>query len=170
MSEKVWSGHYIAAHRDGTWEWAERVRNIRAAVILAIDDGHVLLVEQFRMPLGQLSLELPAGLVGDEDAAERVETAAARELEEETGYRAGRITSLGEFCPSPGMTSERFVLLRADQLTRIGEGGGVGDEDIKVHRVALDAVPDFVAARRAKGVAVDVKVALLLASAFLRSG
>lgn len=168
MSEKVWEGRYLAVRKDGTWEWAERNRDIAAAVILAVDEGRVLLVEQYRVPLGQRCLELPAGLVGDDAAGEGVEVAARRELEEETGYHADRIEVLGEFASSPGMTSERFTLVRATGLTRVGEGGGVPGEDITVHRVALGEVADFVAGKRREGVAVDAKVILLLAGGWLR--
>lgn len=166
-STKVWEGRYIAVRKDGRWEWAERNRDIAAAVILAVNEGQVILVEQYRVPLGQRCLELPAGLVGDDTAGEGVETAAARELEEETGYRAERIDVLGEFCSSPGMTSERFTLVRAKGLTRVGEGGGVPGEDITVHRVPLDEVAVFVAGKRGEGVAVDAKVILLLAGGWL---
>ena len=62
-----WQGRFIAAKTRGRWEYVSRTRNIRAAVILAIDDGHVILVEQFRVPLGCRTIELPAGLVGDHD-------------------------------------------------------------------------------------------------------
>ena len=163
----MWEGRYIAVRKDGTWEWAERNNSIAAAVILAVDEGHVILVEQYRLPLGQRCLELPAGLVGDDEAGEGVESAAARELEEETGYRAERIEVLGEFASSPGMTSERFMLVRAHGLTRMGEGGGVPGEDITVHRVALTEVARFVVAKRSEGVAVDAKVILLLAGGWL---
>ena len=161
--ETVWQGEYLAMRRQGTWEYVGRARGIRAAVIVAIDDGHVILVEQFRMPLGRRCLELPAGLVGDEMEGEAIEAAATRELEEETGYRAARVVSLGDFFSSPGMASEGFTLLRAEELTRVGEGGGVAGEDIAVHRVALDALPAFVADKRAAGVGMDVKLLLLLA-------
>ena len=70
--------------------------------------------------------------------------------------------SLGEFFSSPGMMSESFTLVRAHGLTQIGEGGGVGSEDITVHRVPLGRVEDFVAAARARGVAIDVRVMSLL--------
>ncbi len=168
MSDQVWSGRYIAVRKQGTWEWAERAHGIGAAVILAIEDGHVLLVEQYRVALGQRCLELPAGLIGDEETGEDIATAAARELEEETGYRAGRIEALGEFAASPGMTSERFTLVRAHGLERVGAGGGEQSEDITVHRIELIDASRFVAARRADGVAIDAKVALLLADGFLR--
>ena len=165
--EVVWEGRFIAAKRRGKWEYVSRTRGVSAAVILAVDEGHVLLVEQYRVPLGRNCLELPAGLIGDEAQGEEAATAAIRELEEETGYRAERMIDLGRFHASPGMSSEGFTLLRAEGLTRTGEGGGVEGEDILVHRVPLGDVPSFVAAKRAEGCAMDVKMLLLLASSLL---
>ena len=166
--ETVWQGKFITAKRQGRWEYVARARCIRAAVIVAVDDaGHLLLVEQYRVPLGRRCLELPAGLIGDGGDDEADEIAAARELEEETGYRAARIESLGEFFSSPGMVSESFTLVRAHGLTRVGEGGGVEGEDIVVHRVPLDGIEDFVAAKRAEGCGIDVRVAMLLAGGLL---
>lgn len=157
-----WRGRFLEVRTRGSWEYAARTRDVAAAVILAIDDGHVILVEQFRVPLGARCLELPAGLVGDEEAGEAIETAAGRELEEETGYRAERLTAMGSFASSPGMTSETFTLVRAEGLTKVGEGGGVAGEDILVHRVALDGLAGFVAAKRAEGVVIDVRMLALL--------
>jgi ADP-ribose pyrophosphatase len=166
--ETVWEGKYIKVVRQGTWEYVSRTRGVTAAVILAIHEGHVILVEQYRVPVGANCIELPAGLVGDETAGEAVEAAAARELEEETGYRAARIVNLGRFHASPGMSSEAFTLLRAEGLTKVGEGGGVGaHEQIEVHRVALDQVPAFLESKRAEGACADVKLLLLLASSLL---
>ncbi len=159
----AWEGRFLAAKTRGKWEYVSRTRNIGAAVILAFDAGHVLLVEQYRVPLGCNCLELPAGLVGDETAGEAAETAAIRELEEETGYRASRMTDLGRFHSSPGMTSEGFTLLRAEGLRKVGAGGGVAGEDIAVHRVPVEDVHLFVQAKRAEGCAIDVKLLLLLA-------
>ncbi len=160
--ETVWSGRFLEMKQRGRWEYVGRVGGTQAAVVLAIDDGHVILVEQYRVPLGRRCLELPAGLVGDEEAGETAEVSAARELEEEAGYRAERVTSIGTFYASPGMVSECFTLVRAEGLTRIGDGGGTADEDITVHRVALSGIVDFVAERRAVGVAIDVKLLTLL--------
>ena len=165
--ETMWQGKFIEAKKRGRWEYVGRARSIRAAVILAIDAGEVILVEQYRVPLGRNCLELPAGLVGDEDASESFETSAARELEEETGYRPATITSLGEFYSSPGMVSESFTLVRAEGLTRVGDGGGEEEENIIVHRVPLAEIADFIAAKRAAGVAIDVKLLLLLAQSIL---
>lgn len=163
----VWEGRYLSVQKEGTWEYAARVGGIAAAVIIAIDDGHVLLVEQYRVPIGCNCLELPAGLVGDEEAGESVAVAAGRELEEETGYRADRIDDLGVFQSSPGMTSECFTLVRATGLTKVADGGGDAQENITVHRVPLNDVSAFVAAKRAAGVAVDAKMLLILAGSIL---
>lgn len=166
--ETAWEGKYIKVTKQGTWEYVSRTRGVTAAVILAVEDGHAILVEQYRVPLSAMSLELPAGLVGDEEQGEEVESAAIRELEEETGYRAGRVVNLGRFHASPGMSSEGFWLLRAEDLTRVGEGGGVAGEDIKVHRVPLQDVPAFVEQKRQEGAKIDVKMLLLLGSVFLQ--
>jgi len=164
--EIMWEGRFITARRRGRWEYVGRARGIHAAVILAIDEDaegrHVLLVDQFRVPLGRRCIELPAGLVGDEEEGEESMLAATRELEEETGYRPARMEALGEFYSSPGMVSESFTLFRAHDLTRTGEGGGVDGEDIRVHRVALAGLSDQIAAWREQGYAMDVKLLLLL--------
>ncbi len=165
--ETVWQGRYIAVKQQGRWEYVSRTRGISAAVIVAIDDGHIILVEQYRVPLGKICLELPAGLVGDDSEGEPAASAAIRELEEETGYRAERMTELGHYFSSPGMVSEGFTLFRAECLSRTGEGGGTEHEEIVVHRVPLGDVPDFVAAKRAEDVAIDVKLLLLLGPALL---
>lgn len=161
--ETVWTGRYLQVVKDGSWEYAARRDDIGAAVIVAIDGGHLLLVEQERKPIGRACLELPAGLVGDEEGGESVEEAARRELEEETGYRAGRVEALGEFFSSPGMTSERFTVVRATELERTGEA----EDGITVHRTALAELPRFIARRRAAGVGIDAKLLLLLSPEML---
>lgn len=163
--EIMWEGRFITAKKRGRWEYVGRARGIHAAVILAIDDDdHAILVDQFRVPLGKRCIELPAGLVGDHDdtVGEDAAIAAGRELEEETGYRAGRMERVGEFFSSPGMVSESFTLFRAHDLVKVGEGGGVDSEDIIVHRIALSRIADAVARFRDEGYAIDVKMLTLL--------
>jgi ADP-ribose pyrophosphatase len=169
-----WEGRFITAKTRGRWEYVGRARGIRAAAILAIDTDpegarHVILVSQYRVPLSRFCLEIPAGLIGDADGSEDEDAleAAARELEEETGYRAGTLETLGEFYSSPGMVSECFTLLRATDLEKVGEGGGISDENIMVHRVPLAGLADYVERWRAAGHGVDVRIAMLLTPHFL---
>ena len=165
MTETVWEGRYLAVRQEGSWEYAERKGDIAAAVIVAVDDqGHLLLIEQFRVPIGRCCLELPAGLVGDKEAGESIAVAAVRELEEETGYHAATIEERGDFYSSPGMTSERFTVVVATELTQVGEGGGTEGEAITVHRVPLAAVEGFVTAKRREGLGIDAKLLLVLGS------
>jgi ADP-ribose pyrophosphatase len=170
----MWEGRFITAKTRGRWEYVGRARGIKAAAIIALDDDpdgtrHVILVSQHRVPLSRFSLEIPAGLIGDDAGAEGEDaaSAAARELEEETGYRAAWMDDLGEFYSSPGMVSESFTLLKATGLERIGEGGGTEGENITVHRVALRDLTRFVTEWRRAGHAVDVRIAMLLTPAFL---
>ena len=165
--ETMWQGRFVTAKRRRRWEYAGRSRGIRAAAIIAIDDqDRVILVSQYRVPLGCICLEIPAGLIGDDEdkSGESDEAAAIRELEEETGDRAARMENLGKFYSSPGMVSESFSLLRAHGLTRVGEGGGTDSEDIVVHHVPRTQLPEFVVRWRAMGHGVDVRIAMLMAS------
>lgn len=165
----VWAGKFIAAKVKGKWEYVSRTRGIKAAVILAIDaEDHVILVEQFRVPLGRPCIEFPAGLIGDHGEDEDATQAANRELEEETGYRAARMEVIGEFYSSPGMVTESFTLLRAHDLTQVGPGGGVDGEDITVHRVPVAGIADFIAASRERGLGIDVRLLMLLGTDIVR--
>ena len=168
MSRTVeWQGKYIRIVRDGRWEYVERCGGVHAVVILAEHDGKVVLIEQPRVPLGnRKAIELPAGLVGDEDDKGVAET-AIKELEEETGFTADRIEVIGEFFSSPGMVSEGFTLVRAHGLSKVGDGGGNEHEEIEVHLVPRGEIPAFVEAKRAEGAAIDSKLLLLLAGDIL---
>ncbi len=115
-----WAGKYVSIKRRGRWEYASRTGSTNAVVILAEHDGKLILVEQYRVPVGGRCLELPAGLVGDEDAGATVEETAVRELEEETGFTATSIERLGDFFSSPGMLAESFALVRAHGVSRCG--------------------------------------------------
>lgn len=159
-----WRGKYLEVHLEGTWEYAARTRGIGAAVILALTDAReIVLVEQFRVPLGRRTIELPAGLVGDDTAGEAAAVSAARELHEETGFVAAHLDDLGEYATSPGMTSETFRLFGARGLTRDGEGGGVDGEDIVVHVVPLDGLGAWLDTQRAAGRVVDSRLLVALA-------
>ena len=160
--EVMWEGKFVRALRRGKWEYASRARDIGAVVILAEDDGKVILVEQPRVAPDCRCIELPAGLVGDEDPSATVESTAIKELEEETGYTAERVERLGDFYASPGMLSEGFTVVRAHGVRKVGSGGGDENEDIKVHLVRRDEIPNFVEQKRAEGLGIDAKLLLLL--------
>ena len=156
MPKTVWRGNFIEALSDGRWEYVRRARDLSAAVIVAVTEANELvLVEQYRVPLGRRCLELPAGMIDDGEGAAQ---AAARELEEETGFRAATMIEIGSFASSPGLTSESFTLFRADGLTRGGGGGGTDGEDIAVEIVPVGELPRFIAAKRDAGVMIDVKL------------
>ena len=154
-------GRFIRLVRRGQWEYAKRTNNGGIVVILAVTDAdEIVLIEQYRPPVRARVIELPAGLSGDipGEEDEALATAALRELEEETGYRAERLTEIGEMVPSPGLSAEVFSLYRAHGLTRVGEGGGDAAEDIQVHVVPLRSVGAWLSERRKLGVHVAAYV------------
>ena len=158
----MWEGKFVRALKRGKWEYASRARDIRAVVILAEYEGKLILVDQPRAGPDCRCVELPAGLVGDIDPNETIESTAIKELEEETGFTAERVERLGEFYSSPGMLAESFTLVRVHGVRKIGEGGGDDSEDINVHLVARADIPNFLEQKRAEGFGMDVKLLLLL--------
>jgi ADP-ribose pyrophosphatase len=160
----MWEGKYLRMVKRGSWEFVERVGKMSAVVIIAQYQGHTLLVEQYREPLRRRCLELPAGLVGDEDDL-GVDETALKELEEETGYTATHVERIGDFYSSPGMVAESYTLVRAHG---VAPDGRKSEEAIDVHRVAPEDMEAFVAMKREEGVAIDTKLLLLLGSSILR--
>ena len=155
-------GKFVRLLKRDKWEYASRARDINAVVILAEYEGKVILIDQPRVGPDCRCIELPAGLVGDEDPNATPEATAIKELEEETGFTAERVERLGEYYASPGMLSESFTLVRAHGVRKIGEGGGDENEDINVHLVARADIPNFVEQKRAEGFGVDVKLLIFL--------
>ena len=160
--EVMWAGKYVRAVKRGDWEYASRANDINAVVILAEYEGKVILIDQPRVAPDCRCVELPAGLVGDNDPDATPETTAIKELEEETGFTAERVERLGEFYASPGMLSEAFTLVRAHGVRKIGEGGGDEHEDINVHLVPRSDIPNFVEQKRAEGFGIDVKMLIFM--------
>jgi ADP-ribose pyrophosphatase len=158
----MWEGKFVRALKRDKWEYASRTNKISAVVILAEYEGKLILVDQPRVPPDCRCIELPAGLVGDDDPDATPESTAIKELEEETGFTAERIERLGEFLASPGMLSEGFTLVRAHGVRKIGEGGGDENEDINVHLVPRSEIPNFVEQKRAEGFGVDVKLLIFM--------
>jgi len=161
MSHTLYRGEFLALIREKHWEYAVRTNATGAAIILAITgEDKLLLVEQYRIPLHARTIELPAGIIGDEPGAgaESHAEAARRELREETGYDAGRMEVLTHGPASGGLTSETVTIFQASELQRSGAGGGVGHEEIVVHEVSMAEVHNWLAARGRSGVLVDPKV------------
>lgn len=161
MPETLYEGRFLRISRRGRWEYVQRVAADGAVHIVATTPGErLLLVEQYRPPVNARVIELPAGLVGDEAAhrGESPEDTAVRELVEETGYRPARVERLHRAPSTPGMASEIITLVRAHDLERVGDGGGVHGEDITVHEVPLAEVDDWLAARVDGGRLVDYRV------------
>ena len=161
-AELMWEGKFVRAFKRGNWEYASRARDIRAVVILAEHEGKIILVSQPRAAPDCHCVELPAGLVGDQDPSATIEATAVKELEEETGFTAERVERLGDFYSSPGMLAEAFTLVRAHGVRRIGPGGGDENEDIEVHLVGRTDVANFLEQKRAEGFGIDAKLLLLL--------
>src|SRR3954452_11305873 len=160
--EVMWAGKFVRAIKRDKWAYASRTNNINAVVILAEYEGKVILIDQPRVGPDCRCVELPAGLVGDEDPDATAESTAIKELEEEAGFTAERVERLGDFFASPGMLAESFTLVRAHGLRRIGDGGGDENEDINVHLVAREDIPNFVEQKRAEGFGVDVKLLIFM--------
>jgi ADP-ribose pyrophosphatase len=100
---------------DGREARREVVRHAAAVVVIPVlADGRVVMIRQFRYAVGQIVWEFPAGTL--DHAAEGPEACAHRELEEETGYRAGRMVRLGDFFTTPGFTDELMYAFVAHDL------------------------------------------------------
>jgi ADP-ribose pyrophosphatase len=163
----LYAGRHLQLRvRDG-WEFVSRGNASGVVGVLAVTaQREILLVEQFRPPLGRNVLELPAGLAGDEPLQENepLLTAAKRELLEETGHEARHWHSLGDGPSSAGLTNEMVTLFLASGLLKVREleHFGVGRERIRLHCVRIGEVRAFLAGRQKEGVAVDFKIAAAL--------
>ena len=154
-------GRYITLLDEGGWEYAVRATISGIVVIVAItDDDELVLVEQYRTAVHKRAIELPAGMVGDNDdhgtRASRARRGASST--EETGYAAREMVPLAEGPIAVGMTNEIISFFHARGLTRVGPGGGVESEQITVHTVPLSELMPFLAARAAAGLAIDPKI------------
>lgn len=155
------AGEFLSLFREGHWEYTQRTSATGAAIIVAVTaERKLLLVEQYRIPVHTRTVELPAGIIGDEPGSsdESHAEAARRELLEETGYEAGQMEVLTHGPASSGLTSEQVTLFQASQLRRINAGGGVAHEEITVHEVPLIEAHEWLEAKAKAGVLVDPKV------------
>lgn len=127
---------------DGREAEREYMRHIGAVCVLPLDrDGIVHCVRQYRYPHGEVLLEIPAGKL-DSKTEDRA-SAALRELQEETGYRCGRLTFLGSIYTSPAILDEVIGLYLAEELTP-GETHFDEDEFLAPVAVPLEELADRV--------------------------
>ncbi len=155
------SGKFLRLMRSGRWEYAQRHNATAVVVIVAItDDDEVVLIQQYREPLGRRCIELPAGLVGDVVGQENEPTieAVRRELLEETGFEASDICFLAHSSTTGGLSSEIASIYLATGLKRISAGGGADGEMIQVHLVPRRGIEAWLSQRRREG----LDIAMLL--------
>jgi ADP-ribose pyrophosphatase len=159
-AETLYEGQWLRLCRRGRWEYAERTHGKGMAVIIiaVTPDDKVVFVEQYRVPLGNRTIEMPAGLVGDDHAHDTLVSAARRELIEEAGWEARHVDVLLVGPTSSGMSSERIAFVRARDLHRVGSGGGVDGEDITVHEVPRSEAAAWLMRKQAEGYELDLKL------------
>ena len=120
-NEHVWQGkifsvdHLEVELADGSHAWREVVHHHGGAGVVAIQSGRVCLVRQYRVVLGRVTLEIPAGKL---EGGEQGESCAARELVEETGLRAEKLVHLATVLGSPGFTDEHTEVFLAQGLSQ----------------------------------------------------
>lgn len=112
------------------------------SVLALTDDRQVVLVEQYRHGVGEISLELPAGRI---DKSENPAQAAARELEEETGFKAGQLHLIGKCAPEPAKHSNYAHLYFADNVKRAGMPQPDESEDIRVRLIPVAGLMNAIA-------------------------
>lgn len=155
------SGKFLRLIEQGGWEYTERLGSSGVVVIVPLTEAkELVLVEQFRHALNARVLELPAGLVGDKEefVGEAFESAALRELEEETGFLATKLELLTSGPSAAGSSNTLIHFYLATGLKKTGPGGGDEHEDIQVHVVPLDEVEAFSKVQEAKGCLLDAKL------------
>jgi len=158
-------GRFLSLVSQNGWEFATRVGSTGVVAIIACtDNDEVLLVEQFRPPVGKTVIEIPAGLAGDiaGSESEAFAEAAHRELLEETGYSAATMRELQTGPSSAGLTNELITFFEATDLTRVDEGGGDESESITVHKIPRPELRAWLDQQAASGKLVDPKIAAAL--------
>ncbi|MDA0807449.1 MAG: NUDIX hydrolase [Planctomycetota bacterium] len=158
-------GRFLSLVSKNGWEFASRVGSTGVVAIIACtDDDEILLVEQFRPPVGKIVIEIPAGLVGDitGSESEAFEEAARRELLEETGYSAANMQELQTGPSSAGLTDELITFFKATGLTKEHDGGGDDSESITVHKIPRAELRDWLTQQAASGKLIDPKIAAAL--------
>ncbi len=157
----LYKGRFIELARDGKWEFARRTKASGiVAVVATTPKDELIIVEQYRPPVGKRVIEIPAGLAGDVEGEEdeALLTAAQRELLEETGYEAEEWQYLSKGPSSAGLCTEVISFFKASGLRKVTEGGGDESEDIEIHQIPLADIETWLREREKTGSLVDYKV------------
>lgn len=159
-TETLYEGRWLTLRQRAHWEFVERNNPQGAVIIVAVTpEDRVLFVEQYRMPIRQFTIEMPAGLIGDAGHAEEdIAATACRELEEETGWTCARVVPLHTGPSSAGMSTEMMHFVRALDLRKVGQGGGDATEEIAVHEVPRAEAGAWLRTMTAKGYSIDPKL------------
>lgn len=162
MERKVlFEGKYLRFLSIDTWEYVERIQGSGIAIIIPMtDDRKVILIDQYRAPVGKRVVEFPAGIVNDLNPKENesLVKGAKRELLEETGFAAKKMIHLTTGPSAAGASSAVVTFFHATGLKKVGKGGGDESEDIIVHEIPLAKVGKWLKAMEKKGRLVDPKV------------
>jgi ADP-ribose pyrophosphatase len=157
-SPVLFEGEHLVFRRRRGWEYVEhRTAKESVMVVARTPEDGVVLVEEFRPAVDAAVVCLPAGLVGDGGPEDR-ESAARRELSEETGYEANALELLGRGPGSAGTSSEIVNFYLARGARRTGEQGEQEREEIRVHVVPVAELGEWARGREAAGILIDPKV------------
>ena len=143
--ETLYAGKFLNMVREGHWEYCERVNQTGAVMVFACTpEGNVLLVEEYRPPIGCQSICFPAGLSGDEGPESDL-AAARRELLEETGYGGGRWEQFMVTSANPSNHNNRVYTFLAVGVELLEEQHTEPSEDIEVHLFEREQVEALLA-------------------------
>ena len=153
--EEIFSGRILKLERhlvrltDDSEAYREVVRHPGAVAVVAFKGEELLLVRQYRFPVQKFMLEIPAGIMEEEEVPLR---SAQRELAEETGYRAAKWQEVMSFYTAPGFTDEKIHLFLAQELTQ-GNTNFDPDEFIEILKMPVKEAYDLVR----RGSIIDAK-------------
>ncbi|QDV51983.1 NUDIX hydrolase [Gimesia fumaroli] len=159
--QTIAEARFIKLIKRGRWEFVQRVNSTGVVCLFPLtQENEVILVEQFRPPVNAPVIEFPAGLAGDIEGQEQeaFETAAARELLEETGYVAQTMLPLGATVSSAGLTDEAVEFFLALDLKKVADGGGDESEKITVHAVPFCEIESWLQAAQKRGCLLDARI------------